>query len=228
MNIDHSITIIFTVDHLLKKIKTITKLRRNYYTSISNSMEFNNDEFLDDKDNHKEQEKGKPNAWRINDDKNLQEKNLERNLYGKSENNMKPVMEGEGMGGHNFGKNSNTPAGDDKNNPSQNAGYANAYFARTEPFEEHPENNNFKNKNQGGEPNYIKAQPYANWNNEEPKPEKIERGNGENDRPHKGDGYQEGTADNETEPNIPGPNELPDQRKVGEDTDDDNIDHIET
>jgi hypothetical protein len=38
---------------------------------------------------------------------------------------MKPAREGQAMGGQSFGKNSNTPAGDDKNNPSQNAGYTN-------------------------------------------------------------------------------------------------------
>ncbi len=53
---------------------------------------------------------------------------------------------------------------------------------------------------------------------EMPKPEKVERGNGENDRPHKSEPYQEGTADNDgqQETNIPGPIELPDQQKVGE------------
>ena len=65
---------------------------------------------------------------------------------------------------------------------------------------------------------------------ETPKPEVPERGNGENDRPHKSDPYyQEGTADNENEPNVPDPNELPDQQKVGEEQDDpDDKDHIET
>jgi hypothetical protein len=56
----------------------------------------------------------------------------------------KPVTEGQPMGGQNFGKNNVTPSGDDKNNPSQNAGYTNAYFRRTEPAEEHTESNNFK------------------------------------------------------------------------------------
>jgi hypothetical protein len=61
-----------------------------------------------------------------------------------------------------------------------------------------------------------------------PKPEKVERGNGENDRPHKGNTYQEGTADNESEPNTPGPGEVPDQQKVGEPDTGDDRDHIET
>ncbi|WP_428331230.1 hypothetical protein [Mucilaginibacter sp.] len=186
-------------------------------------MAINNEDGLDDKDNYSNQDEDKPKAWRVEDEKGLKEKNLERNLYGKSENNMKPVMEGQGMGGHNFGKSSNTPAGDDKNNPSQNAGYSNAYLARTEPSEEHPENSNFKDKAQEGEPDYNKAQAYANWNSGEPKPEKVERGDGENDRPHKGNTYHD------DEVNIPGPNELPDQQKVGEDEDeDDEENHLET
>jgi hypothetical protein len=61
---------------------------------------------------------------------------------------------------------------------------------------------------------------------EMPKPEKTERGNGENDRPHKGDTYY----DDDNEVNIPGPLELPDQQKVGEPDagNDDERDHIET
>jgi hypothetical protein len=192
-------------------------------------MEFDKNKHLDDWDDHSNLTAAKPNAWRVDDDKNLKEKNLERNLYGKSEHNMKPVMEGKAMGGHSFGKNSNTPARDDKNNPSQNAGYSNAYFARTEPSEEHPEYSNFKVKDQEGVPDYVKAQPYANWTSEEPKPGKAEeRGDGENDRPHEEDNiYNEGTADNENEPDIPTPNLSPDQQRTGEDLDDD-IEHIET
>jgi hypothetical protein len=72
-----------------------------------------------------------------------------------------------------------------------------------------------------------RPQPGSLSNSSEPKPEKVERGNGENDRPHKGDTYQEGTADND-QTNIPGPNEVPDQQKVGENIDDDERDHIET
>lgn len=205
------------------KNKTILIPARNYLYINKQTMELDPNKHLDDWDSRSNDSNTKPNAWRVDDDKNLKEEQLERNLYGKSENNMKPVKEGEGMGGHSFGKNNNTPAGDDKNNPSRNAGYANAYFARTEPSEEHPEDNNFKSPDQDGAPDYTKAQPYANWQNETPKPENPgERGNGENDRPHEETEYQEGTADNESEPNIPGPNELPDQQKVGED------DHIET
>jgi len=206
-------------------MKTNPIPNRNYLYINKQTMEFNNNKHLDSWDDNPGGPTGKPKAWRVNDDKNLTEEHLERNLYGKSENNMKPVKEGQAMGGHSFGKNSKTTAGDDKNNPSQNAGYSNAYFARTEPSEEHPEDTNFKLKSQDGEPDYAKAQPYANWRNETPKPEKPEeRGNGENDRPHEETSYQEGTADNENEPNIPGPNEVPDQQKVGEDE----VEHIET
>lgn len=60
--------------------------------------------------------------------------------------------------------------------------------------------------------------------NETPKPEKVERGNGENDRPHKSEPYYEGN-DGQEQTNIPGPGELPDQQKVGEP---DERDHIET
>jgi len=189
-----------------------------------------NQAYLDGEDSLTATKNGKPNAWRVQGDKNLDEGKLERNLYGKAESNMKPVKEGQAMGGHSFGKNSNTPTGDDKNNPSQNAGYTNAYFARTEPMEEHPEDSNFKAREQDGAPDYSKAQPYANWTNEAPKPEPPERGNGENDRPHEETGYREGTVDNENEPEVnnPGPNEVPDQQKVGEKLSDDDIEHIET
>ena len=184
-------------------------------------MEFNDEDVLNDRDNHSGPEnKAIPEAYRIYDDKNLKEENLERKLYGNSRGNMKPVMEGEPMGGQNFGKNNNTPAGNDKNNPSQYAGNTNAYFDRTEPSEEHPENSNFIPQKQEGAPDYGKAQPIASINSQTPKPEKVERGNGENDRPHPQEPYREVSTDNDNEPNIPGPNELPDQQKVGEDPDD--------
>jgi hypothetical protein len=72
----------------------------------------------------------------------------------------------------------------------------------------------------------TKPQPAMLTNASEPKPEKVERGNGENDRPQKGDTYQEGTADND-QTNIPGPNEVPDQQKVGENIDGDEKDLME-
>jgi hypothetical protein len=89
------------------------------------------------------------------------------------------------------------------------------------------ENDNFRQKDQDVSPDHNAFQPQINMENEEPKPEKVERGNGENDRPHKG-GSQQGEDDDA--PNIPGPNELPDQQKVGEDIDEETYqrDHIET
>jgi hypothetical protein len=193
-------------------------------------MELKNEAITDDRDNHSMQENnGKPEAYRVDDDNNLNEDDLERSLFINSTDKNKPVMEGIGMGGENFGKNNLTPAGDDKNNPSQNAGYSNAYFARTEPSEEHPEDNNFKVLNQEGKPDYTKAQPDTTIKNENPKPEKAERGNGENDRPHSQQYYEKENGDTENV-NIPGPNELPDQQKVGENSDDEyeEKDHIET
>lgn len=70
----------------------------------------------------------------------------------------KPIREGQPMGGQKFGENNNTYAGDDKNNPSQNAGYTNEYFRRTEPADEKTEETNFKVKEQEGSPDYDKAQ----------------------------------------------------------------------
>jgi hypothetical protein len=194
-------------------------------------MGFNNEEILNDRDTRSGSENEKePKAYQVDDSNNIKENKLERNLYGNSRGNMKPVREGEGMGGQNFQRNNNTPAGNDKNNPSRYAGTSNAYFNRTEPSEEHPEDTNFKAPYQDGAPDYDKAQPRFQIRSEAPKPEKVERGNGENDRPHKGEQYQEGTADNENEPNVPGPNEVPDQQKVGEKIEgaDDEREHIET
>jgi hypothetical protein len=143
---------------------------------------------------------------------------------GQKQQQQKPIREGEPMGGQRFGENAVTPSGDDKNNPSKMAGYSNEYFRRTEPSEEHPEDTNFRSPEQEGAPDYDKAQPYNTMTTEDPKPEPIERGNGDNDRPHKSAPYVEGTNDNdgEQQTNIPGPIELPDQQKVGEpDTGDD-------
>lgn len=102
-------------------------------------------------DNNKELDQGsennKPHGYHVEDDNNLEEKDLKRNyLFGSSEDAdaNQPGMEGEGYGGHNFGKTVVTTSGDDPANPSQNAGSTNPYFKRTEPSEEHPENNNFK------------------------------------------------------------------------------------
>ena len=69
------------------------------------------------------------------------------------------VREGQPAGGHKFGEDGNpTPMGDDKDNPSRNAGYTNAYFARTAPSDEDTANNNFKAAHQEGEPDYAAAQ----------------------------------------------------------------------
>lgn len=124
------------------------------------------------------------NAYRVEDNDNLEEKDLKRTyLFGdaKMKSTNEPGMEGQGMGGQNFGENNITPAGNDKDNPPQNAGENNAYFKRTQPAEEHPEDENFVAQNQQG-----------------------------------------GPGKNENEPNIPGPQELPDQQKVGEDKDEGN------
>jgi hypothetical protein len=89
------------------------------------------------------------------------------------------AMESEGAGGQNFGRDGKaTPMGDDKDNPSQNAGYSNGYFARVAPLDEDTANNNFKADGQDGEPDYDAAH---------------------------------GT-------NTPGPQEVPDQQKVGGDS----------
>jgi len=168
-------------------------------------------------------------GYRADNGSGLDEEDLTRIfLFGRGKDPANPT-EGKGFGGQKFGQENNTPAGNDKNNPTQMAGHTNAYFNRNEPSEEHPEDSNFTAKYQDGEPDYSKARPYNTiMENAGPKPEKVERGNGENDRPHPQQPYTEGTDDNdgESQPNIPGPNELPDQQKVGED--DDSIEHIET
>jgi len=92
-------------------------------------MEFNKEEFLYDKDSPAKQIDPKPNAWCVDDDDNLEQNDLEGR---PGDADINPVMEGKPMGGHGFGENNVTPSGDDKNNPSQNGGYSNPYFARTE------------------------------------------------------------------------------------------------
>lgn len=188
-------------------------------------MEFNDKPFAGDhSDEQQTTTKAQPNAYRVDDDNNIEQKNLEKTyLFGKGDDHANPT-EGKGVGGEKFGEENNVPAGDDKNNPSRNAGYTNAYFARTEPSDEHPEDSNFKPAYQEGSPDYSKAQPQ---NAVEPKPDKVERGNGENDRPDSASPYREGKEEHteDEDNNIPGPQELPDQQKVGED---DVEDHIET
>ena len=117
-------------------------------------MNYKDDEFLNDFDDQPEQSKPNanrddkpenndaPNAYAVKDDESVEEKDLKRSyLFGDAE--MKPVREGQPMGGESFGENNVTPSGDDENNPSRNAGYSNSYFGRTEPAQEHPENSNF-------------------------------------------------------------------------------------
>jgi hypothetical protein len=201
-----------------------------YYNSERNIiiMIYKDDEFADEQDAHL-QAGDKPNAYRADDGAGLDEKALEKTfLFGKGNFEPHPT-EGKSEGGQNFGKENLTPAGNDKNNPSQLAGSTNAYFNRKEPSEEHPEDSNFTAKDQEGAPNYSKAISTKTMENTSPKPEEVKRGDGENDRPHPQQTYTEGTADDDGtddgEVNIPGPNELPDQQKVGENNDDD---HIET
>ena len=154
----------------------------------------------------------KPMAYRVDDDNNLEEKDLKRSfLFGDDDKKEAgdPGTEGTAAGGENFGKENLTPSGDDEANPSQYAGYTNAYFRLTEPSEEHPENSNFKNEAQSGEPDYSQAQPSQGGDKE---PEKANKDD------QKQNTYQEGTVDKDKsdDQNIPGPSELPDQQKVGE------------
>lgn len=170
----------------------------------------------------------KPNATRVEDDSNLEEKDLRRTafMFGSEEKTgNEPGMEGNPAGGQNFGKNSNTPSGDDKNNPSQNAGNNNGYFKRTEPSDEHPEYNNFKDPIQLGQSNFTEASgavPTGQSDTENTAPakegseENEDDSDTDNNRNESQQSYQEGTADGKDNVNIPGPNELPDQQKVGE------------
>jgi hypothetical protein len=188
-------------------------------------MEFNDKQFAGDQDDQQQTTTHtQPSATRVDDGDNIDEKSLEKTyLFGKGDFQPHPTK-GIGIGGSKFGEENKKPSGDDKNNPSRNAGYTNAYFARTEPSDEHPEDTNFKVPHQEGAPEYSKAQHH---NSNEPKPDKVERGNGENDRPDTTSPYRKGKEDHGTDEdvNIPGPQELPDQQKVGED---DGKEHIET
>ena len=68
-----------------------------------------------DRDEHSEQkDHGKPTAYRLDDDDNLEEKDLKTHYLfgeGKMKSVDDPGMEGQGMGGEKFGQNSLTPAG---------------------------------------------------------------------------------------------------------------------
>jgi hypothetical protein len=94
-------------------------------------------------------------------------------------------------------------------------------------MEEHPEDSNFKNRDQEGQPDYDKAQPYSKMSDTAPKPEKVEKGYDENDRSTNSGGYQEGTVDEENVNNAR-PVEVPVQQKGREKVDEDEKEHIET
>lgn len=188
-------------------------------------MELTDNEAREETNLRNEQTQGKPNAYQVDDDDNLTEEDLQHG-YPTSKEDMKkqdaPGMEGQGMGGQNFGENNLTPSGDDPANPSQMAGYNNEYFRRTQPSEEHPENNNFKDPNQLGQANYSGAMAASqNGRSDEDSGETTSSGDEKQPDPQTQQPYQEGTADDDgnndkKQVNIPGPNEVPDQQKVGE------------
>ena len=163
-------------------------------------MTSDNNELWNDEDSHSEQQDhDKPSAHRVDDDNNLEENDLKRTyLFGSSKvkSTNAPGMEGQGMGGQNFGKNNLTPSGDDEANPSQNAGYDNAYFRRTQPAEEHPEDSNFVAQNQQGSAGKSDDQTNIPGPNELPDQQKVGEGKGEQ-RPTPQQEYQEGTVDND-------------------------------
>jgi hypothetical protein len=144
---------------------------------------------------------GKPNAYRVEDDNNLEEKDLKRTyLFGnaKMKSTDDPGMEGQGMGGHSFGENNLTPAGSDEANPPQYAGEGNAYFRRTQPGEEHPEDENFIVRDQEGGPGNEEAGANIPGPQELPEQQKVgENIKGDKNRPNPQEEYREGTADND-------------------------------
>jgi hypothetical protein len=166
-----------------------------------------------------------PNAYEVKDDDNLEEKDLRRTfLFGKGDEEKQgnePGLEGSPAGGQRFGESNNTPSGDDNNNPSQFVGYDNAYLSRDEPSEDIPQDNNFKDPNQLGQPNYAQAADAANTgqsDTENTGPTKDQDPDVADATDHKNEQnqiYQDGNA-NGSDINIPGPSELPDQQKVGE------------
>ncbi|AMR33027.1 hypothetical protein A0256_17175 [Mucilaginibacter sp. PAMC 26640] len=165
-------------------------------------------------------ENTKPSAYEVKDDDNLEEKDLQRSFLfgsgGQEEIGKAKASEGSGSGGEKFGENNNTPSGDDKNNPSQNAGYTNEYFRRTEPSDEHPEHTNFKDPNQSGQSNYTQANDASKTGrSDEGDATATENSDGDSNKNEPQQTYSEGTADG-NDVNIPGPNETPDQQKVGE------------
>ena len=144
----------------------------------------------------------KPNAYRVDDAKNLEEKDLKRTyLFGhaKMKSVDDPGMEGQGMGGQSFGENNLTPAGNDQANPPQNAGEDNAYFRRTQPAEEHPEDENFIARDQEGGPGSETLEYNIPGPQELPDQQKVGENITEQDKrtPNPQEEYREGTADND-------------------------------
>lgn len=190
-------------------------------------MAANSSGLWDDRDDRPEHNDDQPRGYRVEDDNNLEEKDLKTKYLfgdGKMKNADAPGMEGHPEGGQKFGQENLTPSGNDEGNPPQNAKDNNPYFKRKEPSEEHPENSNFRSKEQSGSPDYQQVKP---------KNEGGESGKKQQEQAQQEDQntYQEGTADNDGQTNIPGPNELPDQQKVGEDNDGKRGDgkyHVET
>jgi hypothetical protein len=184
----------------LQSYKTIKKMKHCYFIhQIINPMISDNNELWNDEDEHSKQEHDKPTAHRVEDDDNLEEKDLKRAyLFGDSKvkSTNDPGMEGQGMGGEHFGQNNLTPSGNDKANPSQNAGNTNAYFNRTQPSEEHPEDSNFVAPDQQGRPGVNKGEPNIPGPNEVPDQQKVGEDIGKR-KPNPQQPYREGTADND-------------------------------
>lgn len=150
-------------------------------------MDLNEESLMNShEDGNHQQSNAKPNAYRVDDDGNADEASLRKNyiIGGEMKNANAPGMEGEGMGGHKFGGTSNPPTGDDPANPSRNAGYSNGYFARTEPSQENPENNNFKSQQQQGEPDYHTKKSPAPYENQQEQQNTEGQTNTEHDEKH--------------------------------------------
>ncbi|MFD1256746.1 hypothetical protein ACFQ3S_08050 [Mucilaginibacter terrae] len=143
-------------------------------------------------------------GYKVEDDDNLEEKDLKRSfLGGEDANPNQHGYESHGMGGESFGEINETRSGDDLANPSRNAGYTNDYFKRTEPLQEHPENQNFKPVEQEGEPDMNQGKEEVAGYREAPEQQKV--GGVEDDHNQ----TQEGTSDNDG-----------DQQKVNQDDSD--------
>jgi hypothetical protein len=152
------------------------------------------DEPTKDYPHHTEQTDNAPaGGYEVKDDDNLDESDLKRTIFGGEDANPdKPGYESHGMGGQAFGEISETRSGDDLANPS-----------RTEPLQEHPENQNIKPQDQQGEPDMNQGKEEVPGYREEPDQQKVggvEQDNGVT---------QEGTSDADG-----------DQQKVGQDDSD--------